>query len=74
MVNKISGNKEICGIEGCSNIAERSLSSVKIATALTKEGLKTKPSRKTKVKLCRDHYRLIRRHIKKDRRIDSLRY
>ncbi|MFX1533088.1 MAG: hypothetical protein ACFFDI_02535 [Promethearchaeota archaeon] len=73
-MKNISQKEDICGIEGCENSTERSISSAKITNALTKEGLKLKPTRKRKIRLCRPHYRALRRHIKKESRLDRLRY
>ncbi|MHA1168909.1 MAG: hypothetical protein ACTSP4_08210 [Candidatus Hodarchaeales archaeon] len=72
-----------CDIDGCENDYVRTLSMVKIGDALTKENLivskeakgsKKGRSKKAKVKLCKEHYRKVKKHIKKKDKIERLRW
>ncbi|MFW9990738.1 MAG: hypothetical protein ACFFD4_01640 [Candidatus Odinarchaeota archaeon] len=71
----------VCEVEGCDKEDERSLSMVRIGDALSKENLavrkdaKIKKGRKSgKIKLCKEHYRKVKKHIKKKEKIERLRW
>ncbi|MHA2298139.1 MAG: hypothetical protein ACXAEU_09400 [Candidatus Hodarchaeales archaeon] len=72
----------VCDIVECDEDHSRTLSKVKIGDALTKESLTVKKEAKgkkgrskgSKVKLCKDHYRRVKKHIKKKESIERLRW
>ena len=65
-----------CDVDGCENPSERSLSEQKVADALQKQNLKlVKAKRKSRrVNLCKDHYRGIKKHLKKESKIERMRW
>ncbi len=65
-----------CDVDDCEETSERSLSEQKISDALTKENLKlTKAKRRSRrVNLCKDHYRKIKKHTKKESKLERLRW
>ncbi|MFW9916304.1 MAG: hypothetical protein ACFFGZ_11925 [Candidatus Thorarchaeota archaeon] len=65
-----------CDIDGCEKTSERSLPEGKISDALQKEGLKlVKAKRRSRrVNLCKDHYRPIKKHLKKASKLDRMRW
>lgn len=67
--------KSLCNIEGCENEAERTMGKDRISAALAEENLKLDIRKKqTKAKLCKEHYRRIKKHIKKQDKIERLRW
>jgi hypothetical protein len=64
-----------CQIESCENESERTLGKERISEALKKEKLEVNVRTKmTKVKICKEHYRRIKKHIKKKDKIERLRW
>ncbi|MHA2233605.1 MAG: hypothetical protein ACXAB4_14075, partial [Candidatus Hodarchaeales archaeon] len=61
-----------CDVEGCEKTSERSLSEQKIAEALQKEELKlVKTKRRSRrANLCKEHYRPIKKHLKKASKLE----
>lgn len=65
----------ICNIEGCENESERTLSKEKIGKALLEENLKLNLRPKmTKAKICKSHYRKLKKHIKKQDKLERARW
>ncbi len=67
--------KKACSIEGCENETKRTVSLAKTEFALKKEGLKAihKP-KETKIRLCADHYKKIKKHIKEKEKLERARW
>jgi len=64
-----------CNIEDCENDADRTLSKQKIGNALLEENLKLNLKPKvTKAKICKAHYRKLKKHIKKQDKLERLRW
>ncbi|MHA1991212.1 MAG: hypothetical protein ACW981_08770 [Candidatus Hodarchaeales archaeon] len=64
-----------CQIESCENESERTLGKERISEALKNEKLEINVRIKmTKVKICKEHYRRIKKHIKKKDKIERLRW
>lgn len=64
-----------CNVDNCENEADRTLGKDKLAKALLEENLKLDIKPKvTKVKLCKEHYRRVKKHLKKDNKIERLRW
>ncbi|MHA2365059.1 MAG: hypothetical protein ACXAC7_13965 [Candidatus Hodarchaeales archaeon] len=64
-----------CNIENCENEASRTISKVKLGPALVEENLKLNIRPKlTKAKLCKVHYRRLKKHMKKADKLDRLRW
>lgn len=64
-----------CNIENCENESERTLGKQKLAKALLEEGLKLDLRPKvTKVKICKPHYKRLKKHIKKQDKLERLRW
>ena len=64
-----------CNVDICENEAERTIGRDKIRTALVEENLKLDIKPKiTKVKLCKEHYRRVKKYIKKDNKIERARW
>lgn len=64
-----------CNVDICENEAERTLGKDKIKKALLEENLKLDINPKiTKVKLCKEHYRRVKKYIKKDSKIERARW
>lgn len=53
-----------CDIEGCSNPAERSLDASYVPEV----------KKKGRVYLCRNHYRDVKKHLKKEKKLERLRW
>ena len=64
-----------CNVDVCENEAERTIGRDKVAKALIEENLilDIKP-KITKVKLCKEHYRKVKKHIKKADKIERARW
>ncbi len=65
----MSGKSDLCGIEGCSLPAKRSLS----AKYLAGTTLRAKVS-SHRVNLCRDHYKQFKKETKEERAIEKARF
>ena len=64
-----------CNIENCENESDRTLCRDKLTKTLLEENLKLNIKPKiTKVKLCKEHYRRLKKHIKKADKIERLRW
>ncbi len=64
-----------CNVDICENEAERTLGKDKVNKALLEENLKLDIKPKvTKVKLCKEHYRRVKKHLKKDSKIERARW
>ncbi len=73
-VREIPGKKN-CDVEGCSNESKKTVSKEKAGAAIKEAGLNLSVKNKvTKAHLCSDHYRKIKKKLKKDREIDRLRW
>ena len=73
-MRKIPGKKN-CNVEGCSNESKKTVSKEKAGAAIKEAGLNLSVKDKvTKAHLCSDHYRKIKKKLKKDREIDRLRW
>ncbi len=73
-VREIPGKKN-CDVEGCSNESKKTVSKEKAGAAIKEAGLNLSVKDKvTKAHLCSDHYRKIKKKLKKDREIDRLRW
>lgn len=73
-VREIPGKKN-CDVEGCSNESKKTVSREKAGAAIKEAGLNLSVKNKvTKAHLCSDHYRKIKKKLKKDREIDRLRW
>jgi hypothetical protein len=67
--------KKLCDVEGCSGLTKRTVSREKSGAALKQVGLTLGVRDKvTKIHLCADHYRKIKKQLKKDREIERLRW
>jgi hypothetical protein len=64
-----------CDIEGCTNGYKKTVSREKAGTSIKDAGLSLSIKDKiTRVHLCPDHYRIIKKKLKKDRKLESLRW
>ena len=73
-VREIPGKKN-CDVEGCLNESKKTVSKEKAGAAIKEAGLNLSVKNKvTKAHLCSDHYRKIKKKLKKDREIDRLRW
>lgn len=64
-----------CQIESCTNESDRTLGRSRITEALKEEKLELNVrSKVTKIKICKEHYRKIKKHIKKKDKIERLRW
>jgi len=64
---------KVCSIENCENEAVRSLSIEKAGEALSSAGLSYKTSRRNRIHLCKEHYKKIKKHLKKAQKEERLR-
>ncbi|MHA2175987.1 MAG: hypothetical protein ACXABI_14250 [Candidatus Hodarchaeales archaeon] len=68
-------SKKKCDVEGCPNESKKTVSKEKAGNAIKEAGLTLSLRDKvTKAHLCRDHYRKIKKKLKKDREIERLRW
>jgi hypothetical protein len=68
-------SKKTCDVEGCSSDSKKTVSREKAGTAIKQAGLVlTIRDKKTKAHLCADHYRKIKKKLKKEREIERLRW
>ncbi|OLS25901.1 MAG: hypothetical protein HeimC3_11750 [Candidatus Heimdallarchaeota archaeon LC_3] len=64
-----------CQIESCTNESNRTMGKSRITEALKEEKLELSVrSKVTKIKICKEHYRRIKKHIKKKDKIERLRW
>ena len=64
-----------CDVVSCDKESKKTVSEQKAGTAIKEAGLEISLRPKVrKVHLCADHYRKIKKRMKKDREIDRLRY
>jgi hypothetical protein len=67
--------KKNCDVENCSKDSKKTVSREKAGAAMKEAGLSLSVRDKvTKVHLCADHYRKIKKKLKKDRKIERLRW
>ncbi|MGB9635824.1 MAG: hypothetical protein ACPL1Y_01055 [Thermoplasmata archaeon] len=59
--------KERCQIEGCKNVAERSVSALKLSKVFPGVG-----DRKGSVRICKEHYRKFKKETKEERALERL--
>ncbi|MFX1520726.1 MAG: hypothetical protein ACFFCD_12485 [Promethearchaeota archaeon] len=64
---------KVCSIENCENEAVRSLSIEKAGEALSSAGLNYKSSRRNRIYLCTEHYKKIKKYLKKAQKEERLR-
>ena len=68
-------SKKTCNIENCEKESKKTVSREKAGAALKDAGLSLALRDKVqKIHLCSDHYRKIKKKLKKDREIDRLRW
>ncbi|MHA1214603.1 MAG: hypothetical protein ACTSPG_04865 [Candidatus Hodarchaeales archaeon] len=73
-VSRIGTNKN-CDVEGCTKESKKTVSREKAGFALKEAGLSLSVKDKvTRIHLCSDHYRKIKKKLKKDRKLESLRW
>jgi hypothetical protein len=67
--------KKFCDVEGCSKESKKTVSREKAGAAIKDAGLNLSIKDKvTRAHLCADHYRRIKKKLKKDREIERLRW
>jgi hypothetical protein len=67
--------KKLCDVEDCSSLTKKTVSREKSGAAIKQAGLTLDVRDKvTKIHLCADHYRKIKKQLKKDREIERLRW
>ncbi|MFW9928298.1 MAG: hypothetical protein ACFFD1_02795 [Candidatus Thorarchaeota archaeon] len=65
----------ICQIVSCSNESTRTVGKDRLSDALKKENLELNArTKETKVKLCKEHYKRLKKHMKKKDKIERLRW
>ena len=68
-------SKKTCDVEDCSSLSKKTVSREKSGAAIKQAGLTLSVRDKvTKIHLCADHYRKIKKQLKKDREIERLRW
>lgn len=71
----MSPKEKKCNIENCTNLSKKTVSREKAGSAMKQAGLNLDVRDKvTKIHLCADHYRKIKKQLKKDREIERLRW
>jgi hypothetical protein len=63
-----------CSVEGCDNNAIRSFSKDKVIQALQKAGVNLTESRNRRAYLCQEHYKLLKKQHRQEKKIDKWRY
>lgn len=67
--------KKNCDVENCGKESKRTVSRERAGTAIQQAGLSlTLRDKKTKVHLCADHYRKIKKQLRKERKLERLRW
>lgn len=64
---------KVCSVENCENEAVRSFSIEKAGEALSSAGLNYKASRRNRIYLCTEHYKKIKKYLKKAQKEERLR-
>jgi hypothetical protein len=68
-------SKKTCDVENCFKDSKKTVSREKAGAAIKQASLSLAiRDKKTKVHLCVDHYRTIKKKLKKDREIEHLRW
>ncbi|MFX0014549.1 MAG: hypothetical protein ACFFB2_05315 [Promethearchaeota archaeon] len=71
----MAAKKKPCDVEECSGVTKKTVSREKAGNAIKEAGLTLNIKDKvSKVHLCADHYRKIKKQLKKDREIERLRW
>lgn len=71
----VMASRKNCDIENCENESKRTVSREKAGAAIQQAGLNLAVrDKKTKAHLCADHYRKIKKQLKKDRKLERLRW
>jgi len=71
---KLSRRKgKVCSVENCENESVRSLSIEKAGEALSSAGINYKVSRRNRIHLCKEHYKKIKKSLKKAQKEERLR-
>ncbi len=71
----MKAKKKACDVENCSNLTKKTVSREKAGAAIKQADLILDVRNKvTKVHLCANHYRKIKKQLKKDREIERLRW
>ena len=64
-----------CDVVGCDNKYKKTLSLNKASSALAEENLEVVTRRRSsKFHICREHYRRIKKRLKKKRKLERLRW
>ena len=67
--------KKQCDVEGCTKDSKKTVSREKAGAAIKEASLNLSVRDKVrKVHMCADHYRVIKKKLKKDREIERLRW
>jgi hypothetical protein len=67
--------KKQCDVEGCTKDSKKTVSREKAGAAIKEANLNLSVRDKIrKVHMCTDHYRVIKKKLKKDREIERLRW
>ncbi|MHA2243434.1 MAG: hypothetical protein ACXADY_00540 [Candidatus Hodarchaeales archaeon] len=71
----MKAKKKVCDVENCSNLTKKTVSREKAGAAIKQADLILDVRDKVnKVHLCANHYRKIKKQLKKDREIERLRW
>ena len=71
----MKAKKKACDVENCSNLTKKTVSREKAGAAIKQANLILDVRDKVnKVHLCANHYRKIKKQLKKDREIERLRW
>ena len=71
----MKAKKKKCDVENCSNLTKKTVSREKAGAAIKQADLILDVRDKVnKVHLCANHYRKIKKQLKKDREIERLRW
>ena len=71
----MKAKKKACDVENCSNLTKKTVSREKAGAAIKQADLILDVRDKVnKVHLCANHYRKIKKQLKKDREIERLRW
>ncbi len=71
----MAAKRKPCDIENCPNVTKKTVSREKAGAAIKQAGLTLNIRDKvTKIHLCSDHYKRIKKTLKKDREIERLRW
>ncbi len=71
----MKAKKKACDVENCSNLTKKTVSREKAGAAIKQADIILDVRDKVnKVHLCANHYRKIKKQLKKDREIERLRW